>query len=159
MRAVVFDLGGVLIDWNPRHLYRRLIPDAAAMERFLAEICTPEWNLRQDAGRSFDAGVAELVARHPDQAELIRAYRDRWSETVAGPIAGSVEILAEVRDRHRVLALTNWSAETFPIARAFGPRRAWPSSFLAVVSPLRRCPRPASSSASFVLFRRHPWSP
>ncbi len=117
MSDVVFDLGGVLIDWDPRHLYRRILPDEDAVERFLAEICTPEWNLRQDAGRPFDVGVRELVERHPDEADLIRAYRDRWTEMIAGSIGESVALLDEVRRTHRVFALTNWSAETFPIAR------------------------------------------
>ena len=77
--AVAFDLGGVLIDWNPRHLYRKMFgADEAAMERFLAEIATPEWNARFDAGRPLAEGVAELVAAHQDQAELILVYRLRW---------------------------------------------------------------------------------
>ena len=116
MADVVFDLGGVLIDWDPRYLYRRMLPDEDAVERFLAEICTPEWNLRQDAGRPFDEGVRELVERHPAEAELIRAYRDRWTEMLAGAIEESVSLLDEVRRSHRVYALTNWSAETFPVA-------------------------------------------
>ena len=77
--AFVFDLGGVLIDWNPRHLYRKLFgADEAAMERFLAEICSPAGNARLDAGLPLAQGVAELVAAHPDQADLITAYHLRW---------------------------------------------------------------------------------
>lgn len=117
-RAVVFDLGGVLIDWDPRHLYRKLFDDAAAMEHFLAEICSPDWNRGFDAGRPFAEGVAELSARHPDRAELIAAFHTRWGEMVAGPIAGTVAHLeALARAGVPLFALTNWSAETFPIAR------------------------------------------
>ncbi len=118
MSTVVFDLGGVLIDWDPRYLYRKLFAgDTAAMERFLAEICTPEWNLRQDAGRSWAEGTAELKAQHPAQAALIEAYHLRWPEMLAGPIDGSVAILRELRDAGTPLyALTNWSQETFPVA-------------------------------------------
>jgi 2-haloacid dehalogenase len=115
---VVFDLGGVLIDWDPRHLYRKLFAgDDAAMEYFLATVCTHEWNRRQDAGRSFAEGAQLLKAEHPDKAELIDAYYSRFDEMMAGPIAGSVEILADLRDRGTPLyGLTNWSAETYPAA-------------------------------------------
>lgn len=116
---VVFDLGGVLIDWNPRHLYRKLFDgDEAAMERFLAEICTNEWNLQQDAGRSFAEACAALVERHPAQRDLIEAFHGRWIEMIGGPIDGTVAILAELKAKGAPLyALTNWSAETFPLAR------------------------------------------
>jgi 2-haloacid dehalogenase len=115
---VVFDLGGVLIDWDPRHLYRKLFAgDEAAVEHFLATVCTHEWNRCQDAGRSFAEGARLLKAKHPDKAELIDAYGARFDEMIAGPIAGSVEILAELRDRGIPLyGLTNWSAETYPAA-------------------------------------------
>jgi 2-haloacid dehalogenase len=116
---VVFDLGGVLIDWNPRHLYRKLFAgDEAAMEHFLATVCTHEWNRCQDAGRSFADGARLLKAEHPDQAELIDAYGARFDEMIAGAIAGSVEILAELRDCGTPFyGLTNWSAETYAPAR------------------------------------------
>ena len=115
---VVFDLGGVLIDWDPRHLYRKLFAgDEAAMEHFLATVCTHEWNRCQDAGRSFAEGALLLKAEHPDKAELIDAYRARFDEMIAGPITGSVEILTELRNRGFPLyGLTNWSAETYPAA-------------------------------------------
>ena len=115
----VFDLGGVLLDWNPRHLYRKLFAgDEAAMEHFLATVCTHEWNRCQDAGRSFAEGERLLKAEHPDKVELIDAYGARFDEMIAGPIAGMVEILAELRDRGTPLyGLTNWSAETYQPAR------------------------------------------
>jgi 2-haloacid dehalogenase len=118
VRAVVFDLGGVLIDWDPRHLYRRLFRgDEAAVERFLSEVCTPEWNEEQDGGRSFAEGIALLQARHPEHVELIAAYRDCWEEMIPGCLDGGPELLAEVkRAGFPVYALSNWSAETYPIA-------------------------------------------
>jgi 2-haloacid dehalogenase len=118
-RAVVFDLGGVLIDWNPRHLYRKLFAgDEAGMEWFLANVCHNEWNLRQDAGRSFDVAVLEAEGRHPEHSAMIRAFRDRWPEMMAGAIAGTVDILETLHAAGTPLyALTNWSAETFPIGR------------------------------------------
>lgn len=115
--TVVFDLGGVLIDWNPRHLYRRLFGDEAAMERFLAEVCTMQWNEQQDAGRGWDEAIATLSAQHPQHAGLIAAYRARCDEMLGGPLAPSVAVLDELRGRNlRLYALTNWSHETFPIA-------------------------------------------
>jgi 2-haloacid dehalogenase len=118
VKAVVFDLGGVLIDWDPRYLYRKLLDDEAAVEEFLATVCTPEWNAEQDRGRPFAEGVAELVERHPVHAAAITAYHERWTEMLGGDIGGSVELLAELRETGvPVYALTNWSAETFGVAR------------------------------------------
>ena len=98
MKHVVFDIGGVLIDWNPRHLYRRLIADPDELERFLAEVCTMEWNLTIDAGRSFDDACASLAREHPDHAELIHAWR-RQDEMVAGEIAGVGDLVSRLRNR------------------------------------------------------------
>jgi 2-haloacid dehalogenase len=120
--AVVFDLGGVLIDWNPRHLYRKLFEDEAKMERFLSEVCSPVWNVTLDAGMSFDEGIAELLRRHPDEAHLIRAWKERWEEMLGGAIEGAVALLDELHAAGMPLyALTNWSAETFPIGRRHFP--------------------------------------
>ena len=118
--AVVFDLGGVLIDWDPRHLYRTLFDDdEIAMERFLTEVCSPAWNVQQDAGRSWSEAVETLTHRHPGHRELIAAYDERWSEMLGGAIEGTVEILDELRASGvRVAALSNWSAEKFPVARS-----------------------------------------
>jgi 2-haloacid dehalogenase len=115
--VAVFDLGGVLIDWNPRHLYRKLFDgDEAAMEHFLANVCTSAWNLQQDAGRSFAEANAALKLEHPKQAELIDAWFQRQPEMVAGEISGTVDILAELRARGvPIYAVSNWSAETYPL--------------------------------------------
>ena len=117
--TVIFDVGGVLIDWDPRHLYRKLFAgDEMAMEHFLATVCTHEWNRCQDAGRSFAEGARLLKAEHPDKADLIDVYGARFDEMMPGPITGSVKILAELRDRSTPLyGLTNFSAETYAPAR------------------------------------------
>ena len=118
INTVVFDLGGVLIDWNPRHLYRKIFgDDENGMETFLAEVCHSEWNLQQDRGRPWQDAIAEAITRFPDQEANIRAYRERWDEMLKGPNEGTVNILEELKSTGlRLLALTNWSAETFPIA-------------------------------------------
>lgn len=115
---VVFDLGGVLIDWNPRYLYRKLFDgDASAMEHFLSTVCTSAWNSQQDAGRSFSEACALLKTEHPKHADLIDAWFHRQSEMIRGAIEGTVDILAELRDRKvPIYALSNWSAETFPLS-------------------------------------------
>ncbi len=116
--VAVFDLGGVLIDWNPRYLYRKLFEHESDMEHFLENICTTEWNQQLDAGRSFAEACAALKLEHPRNAEMIDAWFERFDEMMAGPIAGTVDILSELREREvPIYALSNWSAETFPIAR------------------------------------------
>jgi 2-haloacid dehalogenase len=129
---VVFDLGGVLLDWNPRYLYQHLFNrNSDGMERFLTEIGFTEWNLEQDRGRPFDLAVAELSARFPHYADLIEAYIDRWEETIAGPIEGSVEILRELKQTGSALyGLSNWSRETFHRIR---PRYQFLDWFEAIV--------------------------
>ncbi len=114
--AVVFDLGGVLVDWNPRHLYRKLFPgDDAGMEHFLATVCTPDCNEQQDAGRPFAEATAALQRRYPEHAERIAAWWERWDEMCPGPIAGGPALLHEVKAAgFSVYALSNWSAETWP---------------------------------------------
>ena len=120
MDTVLFDLGSVLIDWNPRYLYRPLFNgDDQAMERFLAEIVPPEWNHQIDAGKPLSEAVTERIRVYPAYAELIALWKDEWTKMLREPIAESVVILSELRQRgHRLYALTNWSAETFPVARA-----------------------------------------
>jgi 2-haloacid dehalogenase len=116
--TIIFDLGGVLIDWNPRYLYRKILKSEEEISYFLENICTSEWNDKQDAGRSFDEAINELIQKHPAWAESITAWGSRWQETIQGPINETVEILSELKNsgRYRLYALTNWSAETFPWA-------------------------------------------
>ena len=116
--VAVFDLGGVLIDWNPRYLYRKLFTDESAMEYFLSSICTSDWNLQQDAGRTLAEGCEVLKRQHPEHVEYIDAWLHRYEEMIAGPIQGTVDILSELRSRGvPVYALSNWSSETFPAAQ------------------------------------------
>ena len=126
MRSVVFDLGGVLVDWDPRYMYRQLFDDPDEMESFLAEVATAEWNAYQDAGRPWAEAVELLVAEHPQRRELIEAFHGRWPEMLAGEIPGTVDVLAELRaEGVRLVALSNWSAETFPVARERFDFLAW----------------------------------
>lgn len=116
VRAVVFDLGGVLVDWDPRHLYRKLFPgDEAGMEHFLATVCSDEWNAELDGGRPFAEAIAALQQSHPEHAERIAAYWDRWDEMCPGPVEGAPDLLHEVKAAGLpVYVLSNSSAETWP---------------------------------------------
>lgn len=116
--TIIFDLGNVLIDWNPRYLYRKIFKTEEEITWFFENICTLEWNDQQDAGRSFADATEELVLKYPDHEVPIRAWYGRWQETIAGPIADSVSILRQLKEEksHRLYALTNWSAESFPWA-------------------------------------------
>jgi 2-haloacid dehalogenase len=119
IQAIVFDFGGVLLDWNPRNLYRRFFPDdPTGMEQFLEEIDFMEWNACQDKGRPFSEGIAVLSARYPQHCHLIQAFHENWEETVTGEIPGAVEILSRLKRKGYLLyGLSNWSAETFPVMR------------------------------------------
>ena len=116
--TLVFDLGGVLIDWNPEYLYNKIIPDEQERKWFLSTICTPDWNEEQDAGRSLQEATEHLVKKFPEHEKSIRAYYGRWKEMLGGPIHETVEVFRELKDRGKLklYALTNWSAETFPVA-------------------------------------------
>ncbi len=117
--TVVFDLGGVLIEWDPRHLYRGLLDTDEEIETFLDEVGFAHWNHTMDAGHgTWAEAVAELTERFPHRGELIAAYPARFGESLSGPIEGSVAVLHDLHARRvPLLALTNWSAETFPVAR------------------------------------------
>lgn len=124
--TVVFDLGNVLVRWNPRLLYEQLITDAAELEQFFDTVITHDWIRQQDAGRPFDEGIALLAGQFPHYRSEISAFWERWEEMVPGPIDGTVAILAELKERGTPLyALTNWSHETFPIARPRFPFFEW----------------------------------
>jgi FMN phosphatase YigB (HAD superfamily) len=118
-KVVVFDIGNVLLHWDPRLLYRPMFADNAQMEWFLTEVCSPRFNRELDLGRPFGDAIADLTARFPDYAREILAYDERWLETTQGPIAESVAILEALR-RNRVpnYAITNFSAEKFAVARS-----------------------------------------
>jgi 2-haloacid dehalogenase len=113
---VVFDVGGVLLDWDPRHLYRKLFADEAKMELFLTEICSPAWHAPHDRGVSTATSCAELASRHPQFSDLIWAWSRRSEEMIGGVHAGSVEVLRAVRETGLACyALTNMEAETYPL--------------------------------------------
>ena len=116
--TIIFDLGGVLIDWNPRYVYRTIFESEEKIDWFFENICTHEWNEHQDAGRSLKEATDELLAKHPEHENEIRAYYDRWEEMLGGAINETVEILRSLKEtnKYKLYALTNWSAETFPVA-------------------------------------------
>jgi 2-haloacid dehalogenase len=122
VRHIVFDLGQVLLRWDPEIPYRRLIPDAEERRLFLAEICSPEWNLEQDRGRSWEDAEALLVARHPERAALIRAFRQNHAEMIPGEIDETVAVFDRLVETGADLtALTNWAPDTFAEAEARFP--------------------------------------
>lgn len=115
--AVVFDIGGVLLDWSPNYLYDELIPDPAQRKHFLTNVATPAWNMRQDEGRPWTEAVAELTERHPEHAEWIAAYDSGWLKMCGGIIAGTARLHDELRGAGiPTYALTNFSAEKWLVA-------------------------------------------
>jgi 2-haloacid dehalogenase len=118
IQTVVFDLGGVLLDWNPDYVYQSVFPDVEKRIWFYKNICSPEWNEEQDGGRSLAEGTELLVKKFPDQEAHIRMYYDCWEEMLGGPIEGTVKILHHLKfnTKKKLYALTNWSSETFPVA-------------------------------------------
>lgn len=154
INTIVFDLGGVLIDWNPRYLYRKIFKTEEEVSWFLQNICTSEWNDQQDAGRSFEEATRELIRKHPEFEGPIAAWYARWQETIAGPIDGTVEILKNIKasEKFRLYALTNWSAETFPWALENFHFLHWFEGI--VVSGVEKCKKPAPEFFQ-ILFDRH----
>lgn len=121
VKNIIFDLGGVLVDWNPDYVFLdEFGGDRKKMQRFYDEVCTFDWNENQDAGYPLAQATEDRVALFPEQEAMIRMYYGRWEEMLGGPIAGTVAPLKKLVDHpdYRVVALTNWSAETFPIALA-----------------------------------------
>lgn len=120
IQTIVFDLGGVLVDWNPMYLYKKIFSEESEAQAFLEKICTPDWNEEQDAGRSLADATQLLLQQFPEQELPIKAYYTRWEEMLGGPIDGTVEIFSQLKrtKRYKIVALTNWSAETFPKALA-----------------------------------------
>lgn len=118
IKTIIFDLGGVLIDWNPAYLFDTLFDDVEKKRYFFEHICTSDWNEMQDGGRSIKDANEELLAQHPEWKEYIEAYYGRWEEMLGGPIHDTVEIFRDLKQNknYKIYALTNWSAELFPIA-------------------------------------------
>jgi len=120
IKAIVFDYGNVLIEWNPQYVYQRYFPnDPEGMERFFKEVDFMGWNAQQDKGRTFAEGVAELSKEFPHHSHLIQAYHDNWKDSIGESYTGTVEILKQLKlAGYPLYGLSNWSAETFPYARA-----------------------------------------
>lgn len=116
--AIIFDLGGVLVDWNPAYLFDKLFEDEEKKNYFFNHICTLDWNEQQDAGRPIKEATEILVAQHPEWKDYIEAYYSRWTEMLGGPIHDTVEIFRALKQsgKYKLYALTNWSGELFPIA-------------------------------------------
>lgn len=118
MKNIVFDFGGVLVDWNPHHLYDKYFGSREKAEWFLNNICLYSWNLQMDGGKPFAEGVAELQAEHPEWSEAIAIYHTRWIEMMNGEIEGMASVIRRLKAAgYGVYGLTNWSAETFPMVR------------------------------------------
>ena len=119
IKTIIFDLGGVLIDWNPEYLYLDVFKgDRVKMNTFFEQVCTMDWNENQDAGYPLSQATEDRIGLFPEYETLIKIYYGRWEEMLGEAIVGSVQILKKLIDepRFRVVALTNWSAETFPVA-------------------------------------------
>ena len=118
INTIIFDLGGVLIDWNPEYVFDKMFEDKERKKFFFENVCTMEWNEMQDEGRSIKEATEELLIKHPDWKEYIEAYYGRWIEMLGGPIHETVDIFRELKEtgKFKFYALTNWSAETFPHA-------------------------------------------
>ncbi len=116
IKNIIFDFGGVLVDWNPRYLYANIFEDRLEMEYFLTHICTEHWNLQQDKGRLLAEGTAILQEQFPAYKSLIQLYYDQWEVMLKGEISENVKLIPLLKGKYQLLGLTNWSAETFPIA-------------------------------------------
>lgn len=114
--TIIFDFGGVLVDWNPRYVFRNHFQDDEKMEWFLQNICTDEWNIEQDRGRSLQEATEMLVNQFPEHETEIRMYYGQWPTMLKDMIPSTVEILYQLKEKYKLYGLTNWSAETFPIA-------------------------------------------
>lgn len=119
IKNIIFDFGGVLLDWNPRYLYKSYFNNDEEMEHFLADICNGEWNIKQDAGRPFAEAVKELQAKFPEYAEAIQMYDDDWEKMLKCELPGSIDLLKELKSMgYGIYGLTNWSAEKIGYAFA-----------------------------------------
>lgn len=118
LKNIIFDFGGVLVDWNPRYLYDKYFGDEERSEWFLNNICLYSWNLQMDGGKPFAEGVSELQAQHPEWKEAIAIYHTRWVEMMGGEVEGTADLLRRLKAAgYKIYGLTNWSAETFPMIR------------------------------------------
>ena len=145
INTIIFDLGAVLIDWNPHYMYRTLFTDEQEMIDFLANICTSDWNEEQDAGRSLQEGTDLLVAQFPEHEANIRAFYSRWIEMLGEPFHDTVKIFKQLKEsgKYKIYALTNWSAETFPMAQERFDFLGWFDGIVVSGAEKMRKPTPA----------------
>jgi 2-haloacid dehalogenase len=115
INTIIFDFGGVLIDWNPRYMYRDEFEENSEMEHFLSNVCTDDWNLQQDKGRSLAEGTRILQEKFPEHVTKIKLFYDQWENMIKGDIPQNVALLQKLKEKYKLYGLTNWSAETFPI--------------------------------------------
>lgn len=153
INTIIFDLGAVLIDWNPDYMYRTIFDNEEQMRHFLTNVTTSDWNEEQDAGRSLQEGTEWLVAKHPDHEEHIRAFYGRWIEMLGDAFEGTVEIFKQLKDsgKYKIYALTNWSAETFPMAQQRFEFLSWFDGI--VVSGAEKMRKPAPEFYQILLDR------
>jgi len=151
--TIIFDLGAVLIDWNPHYMYRTIFSDEEEMKNFLATITTSDWNEEQDAGRPLAEGTEILVKQYPEHEENIRAFYGRWDEMLGEAFHDTVEIFKELKEsgKYNIYALTNWSAETFPVALERFDFLHWFDSI--VVSGAEKMRKPAPEFYQLLLDR------
>jgi 2-haloacid dehalogenase len=126
--AVVFDIGGVLVDWDPRHLYRKVFAGDDRMETFLGQVCTPAWHAQHDLGVPFSSSIPAQVTAYPEWANEIRAWADRFAEMWKGSVAGSVDVFAALRasdNRPLIYAATNWGSDNWRLAKTLFPFLEW----------------------------------
>lgn len=153
--TIIFDLGGVLIDWNPRYVYRKIFKTEEEVDWFLQNVTTPEWNENQDAGYPLHNATEELVAKHPEWEPEIKAYYGRWLEMLGEDIHDTVEILRQLKETgmYKLYALTNWSAETFPHAlERFDFFKAFDG---VVVSGQEKMRKPSAEFYNIIINRYH----
>jgi 2-haloacid dehalogenase len=155
INTIIFDLGAVLIDWNPHYMYRTLFDKEEDMLHFLANITTSDWNEEQDAGRSLQEGTELLVKRFPEHEVNIRAFYGRWNEMLGDAFDDTVAILKKLKEsgKYKVYALTNWSAETFPVALERFEFLSWFDGI--VVSGTEKMRKPAPEFYQLLLTRYH----
>ena len=153
IKNIIFDLGGVLIGWDPKMVFRSIFETEEEVDWFLTNICTMDWNEEQDAGRSLQEGTELLIKQFPEHKNNIEAYYGRWEEMLTGAIQGTVDILKKFisNPRYKVLALTNWSAETLPVARAHYDFLSWFEGI--VVSGEEKCRKPEKKFYQILLDR------
>ncbi|OOQ61274.1 HAD family hydrolase [Mucilaginibacter pedocola] len=145
INTIIFDLGAVLIDWNPDYMYRSLFADEQEMRHFLTNVATSDWNEEQDAGRSLQEGTDWLIAKHPEHEANIRAFYGRWIEMLGDAFEGTVEVFKELKEsgKYKIYALTNWSAETFPMAQQKFEFLSWFDGTVVSGTEKMRKPTPA----------------